>query len=263
MNSEPSGSPVQTVPAPKKPVRRVGTLTMGIALVLTGLVIVLSMFFPALDLSVVFKLCPLLLVLLGCEIIWYTLRGAEQVRYDFLSMIVCFFVICASFAVSLIPQYLRYYGPERSAAEFRLTSQLNDLCAQQLGTDARVVSCRSSICLNAAGYDPNVKLDELNHFAYVDISLSLTGPYDDTKVFAADALELCQKLRQIDIAYSGFYISWQPADDSRSMQLYLDGTFTGNRTAEQLAQEVEVSGDEVTAYEFSPVSPYGTSIDPA
>ena len=53
--------------APRKP-RRVGTLTMGLALIGTGLLIAAAMFAPAIDLTLALRLCPLLLVLLGCEV---------------------------------------------------------------------------------------------------------------------------------------------------------------------------------------------------
>ena len=69
-------------PAPKAPesapVRRVGTLTMGLALVVVGAALCVGLFFPNVDFLLLFKLSPLVLVALGCEVIF---RGVHSQRH--------------------------------------------------------------------------------------------------------------------------------------------------------------------------------------
>lgn len=256
----------EPVPAasPGKPLRRVGTLTMGIALIIAGILIVASLFFPALDLSMMFKLCPLLLVLLGCEVIWFSIKGKDRIRYDFLSMIVCFFVIFGSFALALIPECLHYYGPERDATEFRLTSQLDDVCAKQLLGNVTVVSCSSSVYLKGAAYDSQVKLEDLDHSAYIDTYVVLAGPYDSKEAFAADALAVCDRLKQTDAHFDSLTFSWYSEDGSRFMDLSLDPAYTEGRTAAQIAQRVDTSDEMLTSsYEFDALPPDGTFVTPS
>ena len=87
-------------PAPKAPesapVRRVGTLTMGLALVVVGAALCVGLFFPNVDFLLLFKLSPLVLVALGCEVIFAasTAKGM-RLKYDFLSMFVCFLLMRA------------------------------------------------------------------------------------------------------------------------------------------------------------------------
>lgn len=241
-------------PLPKKRVRRVGTLTMGIALIVTGLLIVATLLFPYLDLTLLFNLCPLLLVILGVEVIVAAMKGEENLKYDFLSMIVCFLVICSSLAAAFIPQYIRYYGPQRDATEYRLQCQLDDLCAENLSSDDRVASCRSNVYLETLDYDPGVKLEQLGHAAYIDLSVSLVGPYDNTEQFAADVYSICQSLQGLNVRYNGFYFSWESdAGPYHSMNIFVDGMLSENRSPVKLAAQVdEYWGEEYifdSAYE--------------
>ena len=55
--------------------RRVGSLTAGAALILTGLAIGASLLWPSFDLTMVFRLCPLILIFLGIEVVASNFAG--------------------------------------------------------------------------------------------------------------------------------------------------------------------------------------------
>ena len=119
LDTPPSEMPVYE---PARPVRRVGTLTMGLALVVVGAALCVGLFFPNVDFLLLFKLSPLVLVALGCEVIFAasTAKGM-RLKYDFLSMFVCFLLIVTALGAACVPVALQYAGPGRSAAEQRLT----------------------------------------------------------------------------------------------------------------------------------------------
>lgn len=73
-------APLQERSHSEKP-RRVGTFTLGVVLVLSGIAMLLCMFFPTLDLTVLLKLSPLILVSLGAETLLAARRGSA-IRYD-------------------------------------------------------------------------------------------------------------------------------------------------------------------------------------
>lgn len=56
-------------PQAPRPCRRVGTLTFGVVLVVSGSLMLAATFFPALDLVWALKLSPLALILLGGEVL--------------------------------------------------------------------------------------------------------------------------------------------------------------------------------------------------
>ena len=81
--------------AASRPCRRVGTFTFGMVLVVSGLTMLVSMFFPQLEFTWLLQLSPLALISLGVETL-LAARGNERVKYDWVGMLLCFLIVCAS-----------------------------------------------------------------------------------------------------------------------------------------------------------------------
>ena len=65
------------------PRRRVGTVTMGFALILTGISILLAVFTSSINLLYVLKLSPIILIILGTELlIYYFRKPNENVKFE-------------------------------------------------------------------------------------------------------------------------------------------------------------------------------------
>lgn len=96
----------------KQPVRqrRVGTLTLGIVLVVTGLLMMVSLFWPHLDLFWALKASPLILIGLGVETL-AAARGSGSIKYDWVGMLLCFILVCAALCLYAVAWWLMY-GPE-------------------------------------------------------------------------------------------------------------------------------------------------------
>ena len=75
--------------------RRVGTFTLGFVLVISGGLMLVSMFWPQLDLAWALKCSPLILVGLGVETL-LAARGGGKVKYDWVGMVLCFVLVCAA-----------------------------------------------------------------------------------------------------------------------------------------------------------------------
>lgn len=68
--------------------RRVGTLTLGIVLVMYGVLFLIHTFCSSLKYYYIFKFWPVILLILGCEILYCTLRYRdEKFIYDFAAII--------------------------------------------------------------------------------------------------------------------------------------------------------------------------------
>ena len=81
--------------AASRPCRRVGTFTFGMVLVVSGLAMLVSMFFPQLEFTWLLQLSPLALISLGVKTL-LAARGSERVKYDWVGMLLCFLIVCAS-----------------------------------------------------------------------------------------------------------------------------------------------------------------------
>ena len=88
-------SPEQTPDPHPGRERRVGTFTFGAVLVICGVLMLVSMFFPALDLTLALKLSPLILVSLGAEVLLAS-RREGKLRYDWVGMVLCFVLVTAA-----------------------------------------------------------------------------------------------------------------------------------------------------------------------
>ena len=64
-------------------------------LVICGVLMLVSMFFPHLDLTLALKLSPLILVCLGVEVLLAS-RREGKLRYDWVGMVLCFVLVTAA-----------------------------------------------------------------------------------------------------------------------------------------------------------------------
>lgn len=93
--------------------RRVGTFTAGIVLVVFGIMFLLRLIDPNINYSVIASFWPVVLVLLGIEIIiGYVINKAEVMKYDFhaiiLIIILSFFAMgmgCMEYVITHMPQF--------------------------------------------------------------------------------------------------------------------------------------------------------------
>lgn len=131
-NSGPTPNPYQPHQPPKRPTRRIGTLTMGVTLILVG-IILLVFFFKPFDLFSLMRFSPVLLILLGIEIIWqYSRHHGEELRYDFWGTLFCLLVICvACFCSVFYPLYMEF-GPASWKVEQQVSGEIFDELYQQI-----------------------------------------------------------------------------------------------------------------------------------
>ena len=101
--------------------RRVGTLTMGVVLVILGVTLFLSQLKAQSATAFIIKGWPLVLILLGCEVLWhsYTIKGEKaRLKYDIFSI----FIVGVICIVSL-----GFYG----LTEVGLISRITDMVSNQ------------------------------------------------------------------------------------------------------------------------------------
>lgn len=96
-------------PSSEQPVRRVGTITAGLLLVVAGTCLLISLFFPDLDLRWALQASPLCLISLGIE----TLMAASQrcrIRYDWVGMLLSCLIVCTGLVFYGIAWYSLHYS---------------------------------------------------------------------------------------------------------------------------------------------------------
>ena len=165
---------------PNAPVRRrTGTLTLGLALILVGGCILGYCFVPGFDLLAAAKLSPLLLVLMGLEILIGSFLKGDEYRVNFGSVLLCLILVGGSLCVAVIPMFWDYYGPESEQREAQITSELSSTCYDQL-KNSGVTDLDSH--LNR--YTQAEHLNELTAADDLYVNVDLRGEYADAAAFA-------------------------------------------------------------------------------
>ena len=90
--------------------RRVGTFTLGVVLVVSGILMLVTMFWPQLDWEWALKGSPIILISLGVETL-LAAKGGGKVKYDWVGMVLCFILVCAALCLYAMACWL-LYGPE-------------------------------------------------------------------------------------------------------------------------------------------------------
>lgn len=234
----PQGAPqprrAQKMRQERPKVRRVGFFTLGIALILTGGCIAASMILPDFPLFTVAKLAPLVLVALGVEVLWANARkGDAQLKYDLLSMFVCFVLICASMGAATLPILLRYYGPDREYTERRLEQELEEQLNEKL-PDGIVLDGYSYVDLNRMEFDREMTLADLKTEDLVRVNLTLAGAYADENAFAEACAQMLPALRELGVDQVDFHS--ENGDDQWELQI--GGPFQMNASAQELTVQV-------------------------
>ncbi|HHT65151.1 MAG: LiaI-LiaF-like domain-containing protein [Caldicoprobacterales bacterium] len=80
--------------------RRVGTLTTGIVLIAFGILFILRITFPQIEIGFILSLWPAILIFLGIEVLAHCIFGKEeQMKYDGGAIVLMF--ILAFFAMAM------------------------------------------------------------------------------------------------------------------------------------------------------------------
>lgn len=89
LTAQPGSAPAPECKPAEKPLRRVGSLTLGACLIAAGVFFLLYFFVPGFDVQLTLKIAPAVaLVLLGCEVLFFAARPGRW-KYDFVSVLVC------------------------------------------------------------------------------------------------------------------------------------------------------------------------------
>lgn len=223
--------------AQKPRTRRVGTFTMGVTLILTGAALCAGLILPGFDLLTLARLAPLVLVALGCEILWWSAhQSSVRIKYDLLSVFVCLVLLAVSVGLALLPSLWRYYGPSRSLTETRLANELVDTAYPALrGLGLRNLSV--NISLAAPEFDPDMGIGQLTAEDYVGVTVSLRGPFADSAEFADACTAVREVLRGLEVKMR--YVDFYCDSDTDHYETTIYSLFDWDATAAQIAGQVE------------------------
>lgn len=206
----PAAAPAPAPAPPKPKVRRVGTFAFGLVLITAGALLLANLMVPGFDLLTVARFAPVILIVLGIEVLVYASRPNVVLKYDFLSMIACFFILLVVGAASILPQIWSVYGPEADLRQQRLNDELEQAAYEAVSADPAlkgVVYDAGFTIYRDVFYDPTVKtladLPAHSRESYADFTLNRA--YETEGEFAADCRRICAACADLPIGSYHFY----------------------------------------------------------
>lgn len=250
--------PAARPPQEEKPVRRVGSITLGLCLMAVGACFLLYYFAPGFNWLLVAKVgAPLALVALGVEVIWCASHPARW-KYDFLAVFGCLVLMGGAFCLTLLPLFWQQVSPERRIQ----TESLKDEYEQALygslqDTKIQLFSVHTYMD-TGYGVQPQT-LAELNQpGVFLSLGIDLYGPYDRTADFAKDCALLRDAVKQVAAQWGPMpekiEFEWVNAEETVKMSISLRDAVQMNWTAEQMAEQVYCWLDEDSSHSGSAYS---------
>ncbi len=91
-------------------IHKIGTVTLGILLILFGILFLAHLFFPVLSFSFIFKLWPTVFIVLGLEILCSHFRRDFEVSYDFAAVILLFLLMAFAAGMGVLEFIITQVG---------------------------------------------------------------------------------------------------------------------------------------------------------
>ena len=251
----PAGRPPQEE---KQPVRRVGSITLGLCLMAVGACFLLYYFVPGFDWLLVAKVgAPLALVALGVEVLWCASHPGRW-KYDFLAVFGCLVLMGGAFCLTLLPLFWEQVDPERRIQTETLKDEYEQALFDALeDTGIRLFTVHTYMD-TGYGVQPET-LAELNQpGVFLSLSIELYGPYDRTADFANDCAVLRDAVKQVAAEWGPMpeqiEFEWEDAKETVRMSISLRNQVQMNWTTEQMTEQTYVWLDEDSSHSGSAYS---------
>ena len=239
--------PKNTAPKPPEdpPVRRVGSLTLGVCLIAAGVFFLSYRFIPESVRQMVLEIAPAAgLCLLGGEVLYFAAKP-QRWKYDFLSVFICLVLMAGCFCMSFLPIVLSRYSPENEIRAVRISRLYEDALYQSIQKEASDVSLKDMTAWMNSYYGDGETLedaaDDLNSgLGVLRVNVELYGPYDQKAAFALDCRKLMDVVQQQHVQPTVITFYYEDADaKTPSYTLSLNSRVQMDWTADKMTKEVE------------------------
>lgn len=235
-----AASAAETPAAPKK-VRRVGRMAFALLLIAAGVLLLIQQFVPNFDLLSIVRFAPALLIVLGVEVLIYSARSDISVKFDWLSVLGCGFILVVVGCSSLVPVMWNLYGPSRDYAQNRYQKELQDQFYQAMNADSdlksKIRNLQIYVTFNHTESGEYTLQDMDNISVYVELP---ENGYTDALDFAADCRRIADLSEKSGVDADDYNFNSYSNNEGNGNRYSLSflSSFVEGLTDEQLAQRV-------------------------
>ena len=234
-----------------RPVRRVGSFTLGLCLIAVGVCFLCYYFIPGFAWLPVVKVgAPLALVALGIETIWCAAHVGRW-KYDFLAVLGCLVLMGGAFCLTLAPLFWQEVDPERRIRLYALTDRYEEELYGALDGRLRLRTLDVYADADFGAETPQMLEDLGRGDVRFYVRADPYGPYDESRDgdenvarFAADCWTVTQAVLRQGPIPDRVSFSWQSPDGTWGFDLDLSSRVQLDWTADQMAEQTRVWATE-------------------
>ncbi len=221
-----------------EPTRRIGTATMGVTLVVCG-VLLICFFFKPFDLFSLMKFSPILLILLGIETLWqYFRHKGENLRYDFMGTFFSLTVILIAGCFSVFYPLYMTYGPANWKVEEQVCGEIENEIYQQLPENIPVASLNVECDISSVSPSTqSISINELTSGDSVTLYFTLKQQ-ENLSSFSQNVRTLLDNLSNVSYPNLSVYVEALCPEGDYSIWLY--DRFAMRYSVQEIQQATEI-----------------------
>lgn len=213
----------------------VGFVSLALTLMLMGIVMLVCLFSPAHDFTLLLKLAPLCAVFIGLEILANHMLTHGHFRINILSMAISALLVagCCIMCVSLnkdMDEKKEEYNNRSVAAE------IYDMSYRELRHVADIASLEVEVDLNPGGSGAKKGPESLSADDIVNIEVRFAGVITTPKEFASNCKKIIDGYRIMGISVTNFFFVNESA--LHSFKLNVEGRFAQDYSESRLLENV-------------------------
>lgn len=246
----------ETAPKPPVKVRRVGTFSLGLMLVAIGAIQLAQIFMPNVNVLSVVKYAPVVLIVLGIEVLIYAARPDVKIKYDVISIFLCIIIMLTAGASGAVAAVAQAFTPENVTKRVTTEEQYKKSVQEALSNipNAHDFVHDYSIDVSSESWFMDMPVGTMHATVYLTMNY---GAQTTAEEFVRDCMKVMDAVNATDIPveYYRFDVDQSNLTDGEVWSVWLD-EWEMHGNLQNIADHVDtvyyVDGDAYTSLDDVP-----------
>lgn len=213
----------ETAPKPPVKVRRVGTFSLGLMLVAIGAIQLAQIFMPNVNVLSVVKFAPVVLIVLGIEVLVYAARPDVKIKYDGISIFLCIIITLTAGASGTVAAVAQAFTPENMTKRVTAEEQYKQTVQEALSNvpNAHDFVHDYSIDVSSEHWFMDMPVGTMHATLYLTMNY---GAQTTAEEFVRDCMKVMDAVNATDIPvkYYRFDVDQSNLTDGEVWSVWLD-----------------------------------------
>lgn len=213
--------------------RGAGAVSMCVSAAVMAIVLMLCLFIPDFDVTLIAKLSPIAAILTAAELLFAFVKCKNGVRVNVICIAVSF-AIMAGCLVGGITAGSGYEEEEKASVEQRLESEIYSACYSELKYVSSISTFRSDVVLNSFSPQKDYTINSIGLSDSVNVEIIYKSFSGSKKSFAEQCRTIMDTFRMLNIPVTTYMFSCE--DEFSRLSLFIEGKYQQDYSSDELVQ---------------------------